>query len=38
MLIRIAKGTGTPIGDPIEAHAIANVFGEHRTPLDPLHV
>jgi acyl transferase domain-containing protein len=21
-------GTGTPIGDPLEAHAIANVFGE----------
>ncbi|KAF1974061.1 hypothetical protein BU23DRAFT_532398 [Bimuria novae-zelandiae CBS 107.79] len=33
-----AHGTGTPIGDPIEAHAIASVFSKHRTPDNPLYV
>ena len=33
-----AHGTGTPTGDPIEAAAIGNVFGEHR-PIDkPLYI
>lgn len=26
-----AHGTGTPVGDPIEATALGNVFGGHRT-------
>ncbi|MFQ6329963.1 SDR family NAD(P)-dependent oxidoreductase [Nocardia sp. CWNU-33] len=26
-----AHGTGTPLGDPIEAAALAEVYGEHRT-------
>ena len=31
-----AHGTGTPLGDPIEAHALAAVFGPGRTPDNPL--
>jgi acyl transferase domain-containing protein len=31
-----AHGTGTSLGDPIEAHALAAVYGEGREPNDPL--
>ena len=31
-------GTGTPIGDPIEAGAIGAVFREHRSPEEPLYM
>lgn len=31
-----AHGTGTPIGDPIEAKAIAAVYGQTRTEANPL--
>ncbi|MCA9179158.1 MAG: thioester reductase domain-containing protein [Planctomycetales bacterium] len=30
-----AHGTGTPVGDPIEARAIGNVLGENRDPRQP---
>ncbi|KAH9230788.1 hypothetical protein K456DRAFT_1727160 [Colletotrichum gloeosporioides 23] len=33
-----AHGTGTPVGDPIEASALAEIFAAHRTPADPLYV
>ncbi|TVY80408.1 Highly reducing polyketide synthase azaB [Lachnellula suecica] len=33
-----AHGTGTAIGDPIEADAIGSVFRTSRTPTDPLYV
>ncbi|KAL9618384.1 MAG: hypothetical protein Q9160_006892 [Pyrenula sp. 1 TL-2023] len=33
-----AHGTGTAVGDPLEAHAIASVFGPHRSDIDPLYV
>ncbi|MER5967532.1 SDR family NAD(P)-dependent oxidoreductase [Streptomyces sp. NPDC002057] len=29
-------GTGTPVGDPIEATALGDVFSSHRAPGDPL--
>ncbi|MCX4783638.1 type I polyketide synthase [Streptomyces sp. NBC_01264] len=29
-------GTGTPVGDPIEAAALGDVFSSHRAPGDPL--
>jgi acyl transferase domain-containing protein/acyl carrier protein len=29
-------GTGTPLGDPIEAHALGNVFGRERASDQPL--
>ncbi|GHB07961.1 polyketide synthase [Streptomyces termitum] len=29
-------GTGTPVGDPIEAAALGDVFTAHRAPGDPL--
>jgi SAM-dependent methyltransferase/acyl carrier protein len=31
-----AHGTGTALGDPIEAHAVAAALGEGRTPREPL--
>ncbi|MFH9299429.1 type I polyketide synthase, partial [Streptomyces sp. NPDC017520] len=31
-------GTGTPVGDPIEANALGDVFSSHRAPGDPLFV
>ncbi|HKP59933.1 MAG TPA: SDR family NAD(P)-dependent oxidoreductase, partial [Polyangiales bacterium] len=33
-----AHGTGTPLGDPIEAGALAEVFGPERDPALPLHL
>lgn len=33
-----AHGTGTPVGDPIEASAIAEVFSELRSKEEPLYV
>ncbi|KAF2822312.1 polyketide synthase-like protein [Ophiobolus disseminans] len=33
-----AHGTGTPVGDPLEASAISRVFSEHRTKEDQLFV
>lgn len=31
-----AHGTGTPVGDPIEINAAAEVYGEERNPRQPL--
>lgn len=31
-------GTGTPLGDPIEVHAINNVYGSHRDQDNPLYL
>ncbi|RDL31344.1 Uncharacterized protein BP5553_09553 [Venustampulla echinocandica] len=33
-----AHGTGTKVGDPIEAGALYSVFGQDRSPLQPLFV
>ncbi|TLD05739.1 uncharacterized protein PgNI_08484, partial [Pyricularia grisea] len=33
-----AHGTGTAVGDPIEASAIAEIFATHRSPKSPLWV
>lgn len=33
-----AHGTGTPVGDPIEANAIGSVFRQHRSEHDPLYI
>lgn len=33
-----AHGTGTQVGDPIEASAIAEIFASHRSPDEPLYV
>ncbi|KAK2612526.1 hypothetical protein QQS21_001464 [Conoideocrella luteorostrata] len=33
-----AHGTGTAVGDPIEANAIGAAFGEFRSPEEPLYV
>ncbi|KAH8691692.1 reducing type I polyketide synthase [Phaeosphaeriaceae sp. PMI808] len=33
-----AHGTGTAVGDPIEARAIGEVFGRHRSDEDPIYV
>ncbi|KAL8766899.1 MAG: hypothetical protein Q9209_006447 [Squamulea sp. 1 TL-2023] len=31
-------GTGTPVGDPIEASAITSVIASRRTPSDPVYI
>ncbi|WP_204038571.1 ketoacyl-synthetase C-terminal extension domain-containing protein, partial [Micromonospora qiuiae] len=33
-----AHGTGTTLGDPIEAHALLATYGQHRTPHNPLYL
>src|ERR1700752_1714572 len=33
-----ARGTGTSLGDPIEAHALADVFGPGRSSDYPLRI
>ena len=33
-----AHGTGTPVGDPIEAEGISKVFSKHLTPESPLYI
>lgn len=33
-----AHGTGTPLGDPIEMHALIDIFSKHRDRNDPLTV
>lgn len=33
-----AHGTGTPTGDPLEAHAIANVYGRNRPAGQPCRI
>ncbi|KAL4860796.1 hypothetical protein BDV12DRAFT_208828 [Aspergillus spectabilis] len=33
-----AHGTGTAVGDPIEAGAIGAVFGQHRSTEEPLYI
>lgn len=33
-----AHGTGTPVGDPIEAGAISGAFSQHRSEEDPMMV
>jgi acyl transferase domain-containing protein/NADPH:quinone reductase-like Zn-dependent oxidoreductase/SAM-dependent methyltransferase/NAD(P)-dependent dehydrogenase (short-subunit alcohol dehydrogenase family) len=33
-----AHGTGTPVGDPLEASAMSRVFSRYRTKEDPLYV
>ncbi|MFD3688737.1 beta-ketoacyl synthase N-terminal-like domain-containing protein, partial [Nocardiopsis sp. NPDC058631] len=31
-------GTGTPTGDPVEAAALGDMIGRHRSPTEPLYV
>jgi len=33
-----AHGTGTPVGDPIEANAISLMFSQYRSPDEPLYI
>ncbi|KAF3768164.1 polyketide synthase [Cryphonectria parasitica EP155] len=33
-----AHGTGTPMGDPIEALAVGKAFGDFRSEIDPLYM
>ena len=33
-----AHGTGTPVGDPIEASAINSIFTKYRSPEDPIYI
>ncbi|KAJ8129093.1 hypothetical protein O1611_g4539 [Lasiodiplodia mahajangana] len=33
-----AHGTGTPVGDPIEASAISEMFTRYRSPEEPLYI
>ena len=33
-----AHGTGTPVGDPIEASAISSIFSKYRSPEDPIYI
>lgn len=33
-----AHGTGTPVGDPVEASAISSVFSKYRSPEDPMYI
>ena len=33
-----AHGTGTPVGDPIEASAISSVFTKYRSPENPIYI
>lgn len=33
-----AHGTGTPVGDPIEAKGISLAFSKHRSPDSPIYV
>lgn len=33
-----AHGTGTPVGDPIEASAISEMFTSYRSPKEPLYI
>ena len=33
-----AHGTGTPVGDPIEASAISSMFTKYRSPEDPMFI
>jgi acyl transferase domain-containing protein len=37
-LCQLKIGTGTPVGDPIEASAIQSAFGSYRSKYDPLWV
>ncbi|RYP05180.1 hypothetical protein DL765_009915 [Monosporascus sp. GIB2] len=33
-----SHGTGTPVGDPVEANAIGRAFRSYRSSRDPLHI
>ncbi|KAL7955301.1 hypothetical protein V8C34DRAFT_291958 [Trichoderma compactum] len=36
-LLTLNIGTGTPVGDPIEARAIGRVFRKYRSQKEPLY-